>query len=113
MRRHTAPVLPGPYEKSIWEVTGQSGLSLDMDLSSGAPVEMARNGISGIIHAIPFNCVSDTVIRGLEGRLRSLFPGVPFMTAGFSGQADPGARIHLGALVRQYRSLTSGHAVRM
>jgi len=53
------------------------------------------------------------VIQGLEGRFRSLFPGIPFMTVGFSGQADLGVRIRLEALVHQCRSLASGHAARM
>ena len=113
MRRHAASVLPDPYEKPIWEVIGQSGLSLDAGLGFGASVEMARSGISGIIHAIPFNCVPGTVIQGLEGRFRSLFPGIPFMTVGFSGQADLGVRIRLEALVHQCRSLAPGHAARM
>ena len=93
MRRHAASVLPDPYEKPIWEVIGQSGLSLDAGLGFGASVEMARSGISGIIHAIPFNCVPGTVIQGLEGRFRSLFPGIPFMTVGFSGQASASASV--------------------
>lgn len=113
MRRHASSVLPDPYEKPIWEVIGQSGLSLDAGLGFGASVEMARSGISGIIHAIPFNCVPGTVIQGLEGRFRSLFPGIPFMTVGFSGQADLGVRIRLEALVHQCRSLAPGHAARM
>ena len=113
MRRHAASVLPDPYEKPIWEVIGQSGLSLDAGLGFGASVEMARSGISGIIHAIPFNCVPGTVIQGLEGRFRSLFPGIPFMTVGFSGQADLGVRIRLEALVHQCRSLAPGHAARI
>ena len=113
MRRHAASVLPDPYEKPIWEVIGQSGLSLDAGLGFGASVEMARSGISGIIHAIPFNCVPGTVIQGLEGRFRSLFPGIPFMTVGFSGQADLGVRIRLEALVHQCRSLASGNPARM
>ena len=49
------PCFPIPYEKPIWEVIGQSGLSLAM--RAAASVETARSGISGIIHAIPFNCV--------------------------------------------------------
>lgn len=64
-------------------------------------MEMARSEVSGIIHAIPFNCVPGTVIHGLEGRFRSLYPDVPFMTVICSGSDDAGMRIRLEALVRQ------------
>lgn len=103
MRHHAASVLPDPYEKPIWDVIAQSGLNLDAGLGFGASVEMARAGVSGIIHAIPFNCVPGMVIQGLEGRFRSLFPGIPFMTVGYSGQPDLGVRVRLEALVHQCR----------
>ena len=105
LRRHTASALPSPYEKPIWDIIGHSGLSLDAGLGFGASVEMARSGIHGIIHAIPFNCVPGAVIHGLESRFRSMFPHIPFMTVSFSGQADLGIRIRLEALVHQCHSL--------
>lgn len=110
LRRHSAALLPHAQEKPLREIIAQSGLSLDAGLGFGAAVEMARSGVSGIIHAIPFNCVPGTVIQGLEGRFRTQFPGIPFMTVGFSGQADPGVRIRLEALVHQCRTLATGRA---
>ena len=107
MRRHSEGVLDHPYEKPIGDVIGQSGLGLDAGLGFGAAVEMARNGVSGIIHAIPFNCVPGTVIHGLEGRFRSLYPGIPFMTVICSGSDDAGMRIRLEALVRQCISVNT------
>lgn len=107
IRRHAAKSLPTPYEKPIWDVINKSGLNLDAGLGFGASIEMAESGIHGIIHAIPFNCVPGTVIQGLEGRFRSLFPSIPFMTVGFSGQNDLGINIRLEAFVHQCRSLAS------
>ncbi|MDR2574604.1 MAG: acyl-CoA dehydratase activase [Desulfovibrio sp.] len=101
LRKRSARLLAHPYEKPVWEVIGQSGLNLDAGLGFGAAVDMASRDVSGIVHAIPFNCVPGAVIYGLESRFRSLFPHIPFMTVICSGNEDAGVNIRLEAFLLQ------------
>ena len=107
LRRHSANVLPNAYEPRVWDVIANSGFTLDAGLGFGAAMEIAQNGVNGIVHAIPFNCVPGLMIQGLESRFRREFPHIPFLTVTFYGQDDPTVETRIEALVHQCRETGS------
>jgi len=103
LRRHSEGVLPNAYEPRVWDVIANSGFTLDAGLGFGAAMEIAQQGVNGIVHAIPFNCVPGLMIQGLESRFRRTFPHIPFLTVAYHGQDDLSVDTRIEALLHQCR----------
>jgi predicted CoA-substrate-specific enzyme activase len=73
-------------------------------LSVGKAIEMARGGVSGIVNAMPFNCMPGTVVSSLSEKLSADLDGVPWLNISYEGLRDSGEDTRLEAFTDQARA---------
>jgi predicted nucleotide-binding protein (sugar kinase/HSP70/actin superfamily) len=73
-------------------------------LSIGKAIEMARHGASGIVNAMPFNCMPGTVVTGLSRTVADDLGGIPWLNISYEGLRDSGEDTRLEAYAEQVRS---------
>ncbi len=78
-------------------------------LSIGKAMEMVSKGVSGIVNAMPFNCMPGTIVSSLSRRVSEDLGGVPWLNMSYEGLRDSGEETRLEAFAEQVRS----HAARV
>lgn len=76
-------------------------LGSEATLTMGRAVEMAHNGVSGIVNVLPFACMPGLVVAGMAPRLRRDLHDVPWLDVALDGQEETNIRTRLEAFVHQ------------
>jgi len=69
----------------------------------GKAIEMTQEGASGIVNAMPFNCMPGTVVSSLSKRVSEDLGGVPWLNISYEGLRDSGEDTRLEAFADQVR----------
>ncbi len=67
----------------------------------GSAVVLARKGISGIAHVMPFTCLPGTVVGGVSESFRRDHRDIPWVNVDYDGQEDTGIETRLQAFMYQ------------
>jgi predicted CoA-substrate-specific enzyme activase len=73
-------------------------------LSIGKAIEMAREGASGIVNAMPFNCMPGTVVSSLSKKVSEDLGDIPWLNISYEGLRDSGEDTRLEAFAEQVRA---------
>lgn len=73
-------------------------------LSIGKAMEMVGAGASGIINAMPFNCMPGTIVSSLSRRVAEDLDQVPWLNISYEGLRDSGEETRLEAFAEQVRA---------
>ena len=57
--------------------------------SMGKAEDFAERGVSGLVSAVPFNCMPGQVVASLSTTLRQRHDNIPFITLAYNGFEDP------------------------
>jgi predicted CoA-substrate-specific enzyme activase len=77
-------------------------------LSVGKAIEMTREGASGIVNAMPFNCMPGTVVSSLSKKVSEDLDGIPWLNISYEGLRDSGEDTRLEAFADQVRAFARG-----
>jgi len=72
-------------------------------LSMGKSVDFTRHGVSGIINAMPFNCMPGTIVAALLKKFSEDYDGFPYLSQSYDGHEQSNAMTRLEAFVHQAR----------
>jgi len=72
-------------------------------LSMGKSVDFTKQGASGIINAMPFNCMPGTIVSALLKRFSEDFDGFPYLSLSYDGNEQANAVTRLEAFIHQAR----------
>lgn len=70
-------------------------------LSVGKAIEMVNAGASGIVNAMPFNCMPGTIVSSLSRKLSDDLGGIPWLNISYEGLRDSGEETRLEAFADQ------------
>jgi predicted CoA-substrate-specific enzyme activase len=73
-------------------------------LSIGKAMEMTRKGASGIVNAMPFNCMPGTVVSALSKKVSEDHDGIPWLNISYEGLRDSGEETRLEAFAEQVKA---------
>ncbi|MFQ5453299.1 MAG: acyl-CoA dehydratase activase-related protein, partial [Candidatus Zixiibacteriota bacterium] len=73
-------------------------------LSVGKAIEMVNEGSSGIINAMPFNCMPGTVVSSLSKKISSDLGSIPWLNISYEGLRDSGEETRLEAFAEQVKA---------
>jgi len=73
-------------------------------LSIGKAMEMTLEGASGIVNAMPFNCMPGTVVSSLSRKVSEDLQNVPWLNISYEGLRDSGEETRLEAFADQVLS---------
>lgn len=76
----------------------------------GAAVDMARNGVSGLLHIVPFLCIGSIIGAGLAPRIRADLGQIPWLDITFDAQGGTNARTRLEAFLAQVAQFARSRA---
>ncbi len=99
-----------PEERPVEQVLSSAIRYLPRDckgealLSIGKAIEMSEDGASGIVNAMPFNCMPGTVVTGLSKGVAEDLGGIPWLNISYEGLRDSGEDTRLEAYAEQVRS---------
>jgi predicted CoA-substrate-specific enzyme activase len=99
-----------PPDESVGKVITRATRYLSPDckgeaiLSIGKAIEMADHGASGIVNAMPFNCMPGTVVSSLSRKLSEDLDGLPWLNISYEGLRDSGEDTRLEAFADQVKS---------
>ena len=57
----------------------------------GKSVDFTRHGVSGVINAMPFNCMPGTIVTALLKKFSEDFGGFPYMSLSYDGNEQANA----------------------
>ncbi|UCE25802.1 MAG: CoA activase, partial [Candidatus Zixiibacteriota bacterium] len=77
-------------------------------LSIGKAQEMAREGASGIVNAMPFNCMPGTVVTSLSKKISEDHASIPWLNISYEGLRDSGEETRLEAFAEQVTAFERG-----
>ncbi|MFH1372248.1 MAG: acyl-CoA dehydratase activase [bacterium] len=81
-------------------------------LSVGKAIEMTQQGSSGIVNAMPFNCMPGTVVCSLSKKISDDLNGVPWLNISYEGLRDSGEDTRLEAFAEQVRAFARQEGAR-
>ncbi|UCC45244.1 MAG: CoA activase, partial [Candidatus Zixiibacteriota bacterium] len=73
-------------------------------LSIGKAIEMFRQGASGIVNAMPFNCMPGTIVSSLSRKISDDHNRIPWLNISYEGLRDSGEDTRLEAFAEQVDS---------
>lgn len=76
-------------------------LGTEAVLTMGCAIHMARHGISGILHVMPFSCMPGIIVTGIAPRLRQELGGIPWLDLTYDGQEKTNIKTRLEAFMHQ------------
>jgi len=76
-------------------------------LTIGKAMEMSQEGASGIVNAMPFNCMPGTVVSSLSKKVSEDLSGIPWLNISYEGLRDSGEDTRLEAFADQVRAFAS------
>lgn len=81
-------------------------LGTEAALSIGKAIDYARQGLSGILHVLPLNCMPATTVTGIAPKVRQDLDRIPWLDVIYDAQAITNINTRLEAFMyqaRQYR----------
>jgi predicted CoA-substrate-specific enzyme activase len=83
----------------------------DPALALGTAQALARTGISGVAHILPFTCLPGTIVNSAVGPFRADHEGIPWVNIDYDGQEDTALEMRLQPFMHQAVefSRTHGH----
>lgn len=94
-------------DKSVYHVLGLASHYLALDikgeaiLSIGKAIEMANVGASGIVNAMPFNCMPGTIVSSFSKKVSEDNGRIPWLNISYEGLRDSGEDTRLEAFSEQ------------
>ncbi len=73
-------------------------------LSVGKAIEMTHQGASGIVNAMPFNCMPGTIVSSLSKKVSDDLHGIPWLNISYEGLRDSGEDTRLEAFAEQVKA---------
>lgn len=73
-------------------------------LSIGKAIEMHQQGATGIVNAMPFNCMPGTVVSSLSKKISEDLDNIPWLNISYEGLRDSGEDTRLEAFADQVKS---------
>jgi len=70
-------------------------------LSMGKSVDFVRHGVSGVVNAMPFNCMPGTIVAALLKKFSDDHDGFPYLSMAYDGHQQANAMTRLEAFVHQ------------
>ncbi|MDA8086015.1 MAG: hypothetical protein M0Z75_04885, partial [Nitrospiraceae bacterium] len=70
-------------------------------LSIGKSVDFTRHGVSGLVNAMPFNCMPGTIVAALLKKFSEDYAGFPYISMSYDGNEQAGAITRLEAFMHQ------------
>ncbi len=77
-------------------------------LSIGKAMEMVEHGASGVVNAMPFNCMPGTIVSSLSRQVADDLGRVPWLNISYEGLRDSGEETRLEAFADQVRAFARG-----
>ncbi len=74
-------------------------------LSMGKSVDFTRHGVSGLLNAMPFNCMPGTIVSALLKKFSEDYAGFPYISMSYDGNEQAGAITRLEAFMHQAEGL--------
>ncbi len=102
-----APLLRHGHERSVATLMDyirpfyEPLLGTEAVLTMGKAVDLARSGISGILHVMPFSCMPGIIVIGMASKLRDAIGGIPWLDVSYDGQERTNIRTRLEAFMHQ------------
>ncbi len=102
-----APLLRHSREPSVAELMDlirpfyEPLLGTEAVLTMGKAVDMAHDGMSGILHVMPFSCMPGIIVTGIAPRLRQELGGIPWLDITYDGQEKTNIKTRLEAFMHQ------------
>ena len=102
-----APLLRHGHERSVADLMDyirpfyEPLLGTEAVLTMGKAVDMARNGMSGILHVMPFSCMPGIIVTGMASKVREAIGGIPWLDLSYDGQEKTNVRTRLEAFMHQ------------
>lgn len=102
-----APLLRHGHERSVAELMDyirpfyEPLLGTEAVLTMGKSIDMAHNGMSGILHVMPFSCMPGIIVTGMASKLRDAIGGIPWLDLTYDGQEKTNVRTRLEAFMHQ------------
>jgi predicted nucleotide-binding protein (sugar kinase/HSP70/actin superfamily) len=76
-------------------------------LSIGKAIEMVHDGASGIVNAMPFNCMPGTTVSALSKKVAQDLGEIPWLNISYEGLRDSGEETRLEAFAEQVKATAS------
>ncbi len=98
------------HDRPVKEVLGMATKYLPLEikgeaiLSIGKAMEMVTDGASGVVNAMPFNCMPGTAVSSLSKTVAEDLGGVPWLNISYEGLRDSGEETRLEAFAEQVRA---------
>lgn len=73
-------------------------------LSIGKAIDFYRNGASGIINCMPFNCMPGTIVTSLSRKISHDMNDIPWLNISYEGLQDTGEETRLEAFMDQVKN---------
>ena len=73
-------------------------------LSIGKAIDYIKNGLNGIINAIPFTCLPGTVVTAVSKKLCGDYRNIPWINIAYDGVNDSGSETKLEAFMYQAKA---------
>ncbi len=73
-------------------------------LSIGKSIELVQAGASGVVNAMPFNCMPGTIVSSLSRKISEDLGRVPWLNISYEGLRDSGEETRLEAFAEQVRA---------
>ncbi len=86
-------------------------LGTEAALSIGKAIDYARQGLAGILHVLPLNCMPATTVTGIAPKVRQDFDRIPWLDIIYDAQAMTNINTRLEAFMyqaRQYQQRRGG-----
>lgn len=77
-------------------------------LSIGKAIDLAHEGIGGIVNSMPFNCMPGTIVSSLSRKVSSDLGNLPWLNISYEGLKDSGEETRIEAFVDQVRGRGRG-----
>jgi predicted CoA-substrate-specific enzyme activase len=105
-----------PHDRPVKEVLRMATRYLPLEikgeaiLSIGKAMEMVTDGASGVVNAMPFNCMPGTAVSSLSRTVAEDLGGVPWLNISYEGLRDSGEETRLEAFAEQVRAFARGRS---
>ncbi len=103
---------PLEEDKSVYHVLGLASNYLALDikgeaiLSIGKAIEMAQAGASGVVNAMPFNCMPGTIVSSFSKKVSDDLGKIPWLNISYEGLRDSGEDTRLEAFSEQVQAFS-------
>jgi len=99
-------------DESVYHVLGLASKYLPLDvkgeaiLSIGKAMEMSNAGATGIVNAMPFNCMPGTIVSSFSKKVSDDLGRIPWLNISYEGLRDSGEDTRLEAFAEQVQAFS-------